>query len=506
MKLRGCTRSLMMAVPLLAVFLAGCGDFWQAPGGSSSTSFTLSNSGDITVAPGATSGNTSTITITPGSSFTGTVNLTCTVTSEPTSASSPTTCGLSPTSVSISASTAETSTLTATTTSSTTTGAYEVQVTGTSGSVSESTTVCVEVSTSSGSCSSGGSGTSGIFYVLNQTTDQIVSATVSSSQLNTLDAVTLPVSHPFAIAVAPNGNFLYVSTISGVYLYTVGSNGTLTLGNGGAPITSDPATTMQVDATNSWLVEGVSGVNALYAVAINSSTGTLAVAGESDQTVSLPASTTVQLAISPNDSSSCSDCYVFVAMGNGGIELVPFNPGSANPFVGSLSHLNTVNPSGGANAIAVDPTNRLVYVGESAALSSTQSGGLAVYAISASGATAISGSPYATGGTGPSAILPTADGNYVYVANLSVSGSSTDNITGFSVTATALSQIGTTTAGPTGQIGLAEDSTSGYVLAVDIVGSPDLQAYSLSSGALTSVFTGSTGTDPVGAVAVAAAP
>jgi len=506
MKLRGCTRSVMVAVPLLAVFLVGCGNFWQAPSGTSSTSFSLSNSGDITIAPGATSGNTATITVTPGSSFTGTVSLSCSITSQPSSATSPATCGLSPTSVSISASTAETSTLTATTTSSTTTGAYDIQVTGTSGSVTESTTVCVEVSaSSSGSCSSG-SGTSGVFYVLNQTTNQVVSATINSGQLNTLDAVTLPATNPFAIAVAPNGNFLYVSTVQGVYLYTVGSNGALTLGNGGAPITADPATTMQVDATNSWLVEGVSGVNALYAVAINSSTGELAAAGESDQTASLPASTTVQLAISPTDSGTCNKCYVFVAMGSGGIEMVPFNPANANPFGTSLLHINLVKSGGGANAIAVDPSNRLLYVGESAALSSTQSGGLAVYTISAGGANAISGSPYATGGTGPSSILPTADGNYVYVANRSVSGSSTDNITGFSVSTTALSQLGTVAAGPTGQIGLAEDSTGSYVLAVDLVGNPDLQAYSMSSGMLTSVFTGATGIDPVGAVAVAAAP
>src|ERR1035441_46669 len=61
-------------VCMAAGFLAGCGDFWQAPGGSS-TSFTLTNSGAITVSPGATTGNTATITVTPSNSFTGTVTL-----------------------------------------------------------------------------------------------------------------------------------------------------------------------------------------------------------------------------------------------------------------------------------------------------------------------------------------------------------------------------------------------------------------------------------------------
>ena len=389
---RGCTRSWFVAVPLLvfAVFLAGCGDFWQAPSGSGSTSFTLSNSGNITVAPGATSGNTATITVTPSSSFTGTVSLSCSISSEPSSATSPATCALSPTSVSISGATAETSTLTATTTSSTTTGAYDIKVTGTSGTVSENTTVCVEVSSSSSaSCSGGGgSGTSGVFYVLNQTTSQIAALSISSGALNSIAAVALPASHPFAIAVAPNGRFLYVSTLNGIYLYTIASNGALTLGNGGSPISSDPPTAMQVDATSSWLVDAVSGSTQLYAIAINSSTGVLASAGESEQFLSggLPASTPVQLAISPNDSSSCSDCYVFVAMGSGGVELVSFEPANANPF-GGTAHIPLVNPAGGANAVAVDPSNRILYVGESAALSSTQSGGLCAYTISAAGAT-----------------------------------------------------------------------------------------------------------------------
>jgi len=191
-------------------------------------------------------------------------------------------------------------------------------------------------------------------------------------------------------------------------------------------------------------------------------------------------------------------------MGPGGTEIVLFNPGNANPF-GSAGHINLVNSAGGTNAVAVDPTNRLLYVGESDALpSATQSGGLRTFAIGANGVTEISGSPYTSGGTGPSSILPTANGSYVYVANQSVSGSSTDNIAGFSVSATSLTSIGSTAAGPTGRIGMAQDSTGNFLLAVDFAGNPDLEAYTMSSGALTSLLTSTTGTDPVGAVAVAA--
>ena len=93
---------LLGAAPLLA----GCKGFWDAPG---SSSFTLSNSGNMTVVPGAS--GTSTITVTPASSFTGTVALTCSITSSPTGATSPATCSLSPTSATISSTAAQTSTL-----------------------------------------------------------------------------------------------------------------------------------------------------------------------------------------------------------------------------------------------------------------------------------------------------------------------------------------------------------------------------------------------------------
>ncbi len=496
MKLGTWAELLLAAAPLLA----GCGNFWQAPSGS--TSFTLANSGTISVSPGST--NSATITVTPSNSFTGTVALTCAVTSSPSNATSPATCSLSPTSVTISDTSAQTSTLTASTTSATTTGGYEMTVTGVSGSASESTSICVLVGSSSSSCSS--SSTSGVFYVLNKTTDQIVAMSISSGQLTTISTLALPTAAPLALSVAPNGKFLYVSTAGGIYLYTIGSNGTLTLQNN-TPISQDTPNTMQVDATNSWLVESVSGMYQLNAIAINSSTGALAAIGETEQIIALPGSTVTQLAISPNDSSSCGNCYVFVGMSSDGTAVVRFNPGNANPF-GSIGNIRAVNSSGGANTVAVDPKNRLLYVGETTALpSATQTGGLRAFTIGATAITELSGSPYASTGAGPIAIQPTSDGSYVYVANRSVSGSTTGNIAGFSVSTTSLTSIGSSVAaGPTGQIGLAEDSTGSFLLAVDSAGNPDLQAYSMSSGTLTSALTGTTGNDPVGAIAIAAAP
>jgi subtilase family serine protease len=79
-------------------------------------SYALTNSGNITVTKGATTGNTSTIIVTPSGGFTGPVNLTCAI--APTAASDPASCALSPLSITIPSSTT-TSTLSISTTAAT---------------------------------------------------------------------------------------------------------------------------------------------------------------------------------------------------------------------------------------------------------------------------------------------------------------------------------------------------------------------------------------------------
>jgi subtilase family serine protease len=107
-------------------------------------SFALSNSGNISVSPGATTGNTSTVSVTPSNEFTGTVDLSCAVTNSPAGATSPATCSV-PSTVSITGTAAATATLSVATTSTTTAGAYVVTVTGTSASIMRTTTVNVTV-------------------------------------------------------------------------------------------------------------------------------------------------------------------------------------------------------------------------------------------------------------------------------------------------------------------------------------------------------------------------
>ena len=112
-----------------------------------SPAITLTNSGNITVVQGATTGNTSTITVTPSGGFTGNVNLTCTVAS-PAGASNPVTCSTSnfnPSPVDITSTGFVTSALTVNTTSTTTGGTYVITVVGTAGTLTSATDVTVNV-------------------------------------------------------------------------------------------------------------------------------------------------------------------------------------------------------------------------------------------------------------------------------------------------------------------------------------------------------------------------
>ncbi|HEV2484782.1 MAG TPA: hypothetical protein VGT08_04550 [Terracidiphilus sp.] len=491
---------MLLAAPLLA----GCSGFWDAPSGSNS--FTLSNSGNMTMSPGATTGNTATITVTPANSFTGTVALTCAVDSAPSGATSPATCSLSPNSVTISSTAAQTSTLTATTTSSTTAGTYDITITGTSGSVSQTTNLCAEVTSTTGTCTATSGNSSGVFYVLNQATMQVVAYSIVSGKLTQVGSAYTLSAAPYSIAIAPNGGFLYVGTATGIFLFDIGSGGTLTLANGSNVISQDIATTMQVDSTGTWLLEAGPNLAELLAIHINSSTGVPT--STIEQSTLLPAASVFQLAISPDNA------HVFVADGSRGTQDVVFAAGNTTPF-GTSVNIPLINSSGAAVSVGVDPSNRLFYVGETAAISGSNSGGLRAFNYNT--LVEVSGSPYATGGIAPYAIAPTrygsVAGNYVYIANRTVSGSSTGSIAGYSVsgsgTAFSLTAAGSTASAGIAPLGLTQESTGNYMLVVNSGGSPDLAAYTFDStvaGKLDSALTSATGIDPVQASSIAAAP
>lgn len=505
MKIGSWAGILLVATP----FMAGCGDFWQAPGSSGSNSFTLTNSGNITVSPGATSSNTSTITVTSGSSFSGTVSLTCAVTTSLSNPTSAPTCSLSPTSVTVSASSNQTSTLTATTTGNTTSGIYQIAVTGTSGSITESTTVCVDVTGSSTSTCTSTASTSGEFYILNGGTSGTISGyTISSGALKKVgSSVSLTGVEPVAMAIAPNGKFLLVSSTAAssgvVYAYPI-TNGTL---GTGVQVTGDSASSVQIDSTDSWLIEaipfasGTGGVT-LSAVPINSNAGTFTNAAIKSATITIAGASLSngQMFISGDNK------HIFVALGTGGTVIVPFD--STNPFPAGTTAI-TIPPAHGGSAlsVAVDPgtTPRLYYIGETLGDSAGTVGGLRAITYASLGTTPsdASGSPVASGGLAPTFILPAASGNDVYVADKAGS------IAGFSITAAAGSTYTVATAGTVAAgaqpLGMAEDSTGSYVFEVGSSGSPYFDAYSFDSntpGQLDSQVTSTAAATSIAIVAV----
>jgi hypothetical protein len=356
---------------------------------------------------------------------------------------------------------------------------------------------------------------SGVFYVLNQTTKQIAVYSISSGTLEQVSGSPYNLSSaPYCIAVAPGGGFLYVGTVSGIYLYSIGSGGALTIGNGGSTISSDIARAMQV--SGSWLIDAfipTTGTVQLDAIPINASTGAYTGSGTPPyQAFNVTSASVEQMVLSPDGAN------LFVALQAGGTIVVPFTTGNSNPLGSTALVIPVANSSGAALSVAVDPTNRLFYIGETQAVSA--SGGLRIFNYSSLGTgtprsnpTQITGSPIASGGLSPNAILPIASGQYVYVANgQGLTGSG--NITWFPISASGTTYTiaaGSNITAGVVPMSLAEDSDDNFVLAVSNGGStssgdPDLEAFTISSGALTAAIKSTTGTDPVGAVAVAGLP
>lgn len=355
---------------------------------------------------------------------------------------------------------------------------------------------------------------SGVFYVLNQTTKQIGAYAITSGTLGSVTGspYLLP-APPTSIAVASDGGFLYVGTVNGIYLYTIGSGGELTIGNSGNPIATDIPAAMVI--SGSWLIDAFATAGSspqIDAIAINPSTGVYAGSGGAAPSQVFGAMTN---AVVKQMVLSADSANLFVALGPSGTIVVPFTAANANPLGATATTIPPANTGASSLSVAVDPssTPRVFYIGETAGTA----GELRVFNYSSlatpQSLTQAAGSPISSGGLAPNAILPLANGDYVYVAN-GEGNTAGGNIAWFPITAAGTTYTvaaGSTIASGIQPSGLAEDSEGNFVLAVATGGSttsgdPDLEAYTMSSGALTSAIQAKTGTDPVGAVAVAALP
>ncbi len=349
------------------------------------------------------------------------------------------------------------------------------------------------LSQSSGGSSGGGTGSTGNYlYVANSNPNlnTVAGFSLASGALtNTNGSPYASPLTPTCMAMTPSDSFLYVgSTAGAMYVYSVGSDGALTLGNGGSPVfTGNSPIAMAIDPTGEWMIWVSAFSGEAYVEQINATTGALANVNSAG--VGLTSTSASGLAITPNGQ------YVYVALGTGGVETL-----SLNASTGALAAVNTVlAPKQNLDAdreVAVSPNGQYLFVTE------TGINAVRVFSIGSNGTLSeVSGSPFKTG-LGPAAVLVDSTGSYVYVANR------TDNtISAFSIgTGGALTAItGSPFSTGTTPEALAEDKTKGYLEVANEGGSPDLQVFQISTttpGVLVSTATSSTGTAPTQAIAI----
>ena len=370
---------------------------------------------------------------------------------------------------------------------------------GTAGCNSFFVPLCQEYNTCSSGGGTGGSGSGGsgsgtyssYAYVANATLGTLAGIPIPKATFTTLTGSSYTLgTTPSALAATPKGTFLYLATLAGpVFVYTIGANGTLTLGNNGSQVTSTLVPTwMTVDPSGNWLFMVSNSSNQLLIFQIDTFTGTLT--QTSQGTISLDAGNPTQVYVTPNDQ------YVYIGLGLGGTDGFTFN--SSTGVVSNQIHLAT-RGAASDNAIASDNNSAYLFVGEAGQ-------GIRVLTIGTGGALKeIAGSPFASQ-LGPQSIVVDPTNTYVYVANKTA-----DVITGYTLgtggTLTPLSSSPFTTGFL--PIAMSLDSTGKYLFVVNSGGSPDMQVFSFdatTAGKLDPVTSVATGTDPAGAVALSVVP
>ncbi len=369
------------------------------------------------------------------------------------------------------------------------------------------------------SSSSSGSGcttdcttlSSGHFYILTGgTSPQVQGENILSGKLTAISGspwtLTAP---PYAMAISPGGSDLYVSSTGGVYVYPI-SGGGLETASAVAVSTDIDAVAIAVDTSGKWLVEALesgTGSVTMAAVPLNTSNGTNNGA-EATVVYSVNNAAVQQgkIAISPDDA------HVFVALGSGGTIAIPFNASAAagnNPFGNNAPVVAVEHTGGSALSVAVDPGGALFYIGESLGSPTGTTGGLRAFTLASLSSTLVqaSGSPIASGGLAPNAILPISSSSEIYVAN-GAGTSTAGNITTFNLTSSngayTIAAAGTSATAGIQPFSLAPDGNGNFLLAVSEIGNPYFSSYTFdatTTGKLDVQVTASTGTAPLAVVA-----
>jgi 6-phosphogluconolactonase len=312
-------------------------------------------------------------------------------------------------------------------------------------------------------------------------------------------------------AITPSNGFLYAGTTSGIFIYAINPDGSITVQNGGKIAAQDVVpTAMQVDSTGSFLLAvGVSTSTATQAIGIyqiDSTTGLLtALTGSplplyTGKTSTATVLTPTGMLITPNNS------YVYVSLASLGVQVLTLgsngalSTGSAATILPPLSTSSSPADYG----LGSDPGSKFLFVAEF-------NTGLRVFSIGTNGAlNEVSGSPYAVG-TGPTGVLLDPTGSFVYVAN-----KGSNNISGFTLTLASgkLTAISGSPFSSGGQLPIAmiNDNSKKFVAVINSGangsgGNNDLQFFkydTTTNGKLDPVTTATTGTDPTNPQSLAA--
>ncbi len=352
-----------------------------------------------------------------------------------------------------------------------------------------------------GSGSGTNTSTSDYLYVANEsTTPRIAGFSLANGALaSTPNSPYTPGDLPLALAITPSGSLLYVAgELQGILVYIVNSNGSLSIGNSGAPVFAVSAQALAIDPTGQWLLVVQNQLNGgaplLSVFSINTSNGLLTQASTASS-IALDGGTASQLTFVP---SSTSTHLVYVTLGTDGTDALTFDTAT-----GTLSKLNVrLNPLGNAyadNSLATNPAGNLLFISE------TGAGAVRGFTVNADGTLTGAGAPTVVG-TGIGSVFVDATGAYLYAADRVA-----NKIHAFSIAATgALTEISgspyATGATPTA---IVEDHSKGYLAVTCQGGSPDLELFPIDSttGALgTPIQAATAATSPAGASSIVASP
>lgn len=230
--------------------------------------------------------------------------------------------------------------------------------------------------------------TAPFLYTANQTSGDVTGFTVDpgAGGLTTIGNFALnlpatPAPHPSAIAISPTGNFLFVAnaTEDTVAVLAVGSTGTLTLT--GAPISMGAGATpnsLAVEHTGRFLYVADTAHNAVLGFTIGTSGGLTPISGSPFATGAQPKGLTID-----------SQGALLYTANFGSNNVSGFAIDSASGALGAVTGSPFATGGVGPSAVAVDANTSLLYVTEQTTHD------IAAFGISGNGSlTPIAGSPF----------------------------------------------------------------------------------------------------------------